>query len=208
MITQIRSTHHYTQGKVKIWRLCSKFLLVLFRIGMSRENNSFSIHTAQLSSANSAVRFAWFHKFSEPLPGVNTWAHSRCRSTAWSLGAVQRKFSNFKLIPLNIPPRPTLFIAKAGITLNYVSWVSHDNLLMNATSHWHRLCKNHTGWSRIALHMPRNEVDSEANGFTKTTSDCQPFPKQTLAHEQFLCFIFINAKPWGILDISWGMLWT
>ena len=162
------ASFHSRQGGT--FRLGSKFLLVRFRTGMSRENNRSSVCIAQLNSANNAVRFAWFHKFSEPPPEANTWAHSWCRSTAWSLGAVQRKFSdfNFKLIPLKIYPRPTLFNAKAGITLNYISLVSYDNLLTHATSHWHWLCKNHNGRSRTALCMPRNEVDSRANGFTKT----------------------------------------
>ena len=66
------------------------------RTGMARENNSTSVRTAELSSVNNAVRFAWFHKFSELPPEANTWAHSRCRSTAWSRGAVWRKFSWFR----------------------------------------------------------------------------------------------------------------
>ena len=164
MIPWIRSRHHSTQGKVRSWRLGSKFLLVCFRMCMSRENNSFSVCIAQLSSANNAVHFAWFNMFSEPPPTANTRAHCQCKSTAWSLITVWRKFSYFKLIPLNINPRPILFIAKAGITLNYVCSVSHDNLLINATLHWHWLCKNHDGWSRSTLHMPRNEIDSEADG--------------------------------------------
>ena len=177
---------HSSQGK--IWRLGSKFLLVRFRIGMSHENNSFSVCIAQFSSANNAVRFAWFHKFSEPLPEASKWAHSQCKSTAWSLGTVRRKFSDFKLIQLNIYPQPTIFITKAAITLNDVISVSHVNLLMNVTSHWYRMFKNHNGRSRTALRMPRNKVDSEADGFTETTSASRPIPKQKLAvvHEQFL----------------------
>ena len=161
----------------RIWRLGSKFLLVRVRTGMFCENSSSSVCIAQLSSANNAVCFAWFHKFSEPQPEANTWAHSRCRSTAWSLGAVRRKFSDFELIPLNIQPGPTIFIAKAAITLNDVSSVSRVNLLMNAASHWHRVLKNHNGPSRTALHMPRNKVDSKANGFTETTSASWSIPK-------------------------------
>ena len=166
-----QASFHSRQGR--LWRLCSKFLLVCFTIGMFHEqphDNSSPVCIAQLSSANNAVCFVWFHKFSELPPEANTWAHCLCRSTAWSLGAVRRKFSdfNFKLIPLKIYPRPTLFNAKAGITLNCISSVSYDNLLTHATSHWHWLCKNHNGRSRTALCMPRNEVDSRANGLTKT----------------------------------------
>ena len=117
-----QASFHSRQGR--IWRLGLKFLLVRFRIGMSCENNSSSVRIAQLSLVNSAVRFAWFHKFSEPLPKASMRAHSRCRSTAWSLGAVRRKFSDFELIPLNIHPRSTILIAKAAITLKDVGSVS------------------------------------------------------------------------------------
>ena len=141
-----KQAFHSRQGR--IWRLGSKFLLVRFRIGMSRENNSSSVHIAQLRSVNSAACFAWFHKFLEPLPKANTWAHSWCRSTVWSLGTVRRKFTDFKLIPLNIHQRPTIFIAKAAITLNNVGSVSRVNLLMSAASHWCGAFKNHNGRSR------------------------------------------------------------
>ena len=135
-----------------IWRLDSKFMLVHFRTGMSCENNSSSVCIAQLSLPNNAVCFAWFHKFLEPLPKANTWAHSWCRSTVWSLGTVRRKFTDFKLIPLNIHPWPTIFIAKAAITLNNVSSVNHVNLLMNAALHWSDYRKSLPGQiTRICL---------------------------------------------------------
>ena len=141
------------------WRLGSKFLVVRFRTGTSREKNSSSVRIAQLSSANNAyaVCFAWSHKFSEPPPEANAWAHSQCRSTAWSLGAVRRRFSDFELIPLNIHPRPTIFIAKDAITLNDVGLVGHDNLLANATSHWYKVFEKCDGRSSTALRMPRNK---------------------------------------------------
>ena len=102
MITRI-SRHHSTQGKVESEDSAQSFCwCASIRTGMARENNSSFVLIAQLSSINNAVRFAWFHKFSELPPEANTWAHSRCRSTAWSLGAVRRKFSDFELIPLNI----------------------------------------------------------------------------------------------------------
>ena len=132
-------------------------LLVSFRIGLSLENNSSSVCTAQLRSANKAVLFTWFHTFLEPPPEANTSAHSRWRSTGWSLGAAWRKFSDFELIPLNIHPWPTIFIAKAAITFNNVGSVCHVNLLTNTTTHWSWVSKNHNGWSRTALHMPRNK---------------------------------------------------
>ena len=125
MITWI-SRHHSTQGKVESEDSAQSFCwCALIRIGMARENKSSSVRIAQFSSVNNAVRLAWFHKFLEPLPEANMWAHSQRRSTAWSLGAVWRKFSNFELIPLNIHPWPTIFIAKAAITLNDVGLVSH-----------------------------------------------------------------------------------
>ena len=137
------SRHHSTQGKVESEDLAqSSCWCPSIRIGMAHENNSSSICIAQLSSVNNAVHFAWFHKFSEPPPTANTWAHSRCRSTAWSLGAVRSKFSDFKPIPLNIHQRPTIFIAKAAIMLNDVGSVSRVNLLMKAASHWYRAFKN------------------------------------------------------------------
>ena len=117
-----QASFHSWQGR--IWRLSSKFLLVRFRIGMSRENNSSSVWIAQLSLVNSAVRFAWFQKFSEPPPKASMWAHSQRRPTAWSHSAVR-----------SIHPRPTIFIAKAAITLNNVSSVNRVNLLMNVTLH-------------------------------------------------------------------------
>ena len=176
---------------------------------MSCEKNSSSVHTAQLSLANNAVHFAWFYKFSESPPKVSTWANSLCRSTAWSLGTVWEKFSDLELNPLNIHPRPKIFIAKAAITLNDVGSVSNVNLLMNAASHWYWVFKNHNGWSRTTLCMPRNKVDSEANGFTETTSTSWPIPKRKLAHKQFLIFLFfLCSKSWGVPDISWGVLWT
>ena len=176
---------------------------------MARENNSSSVRIAQLSSVNNAVPFAWFHKFSELPPEANTWAHSRCRATAWSHGAVRRKFSDFELIPLNIYPRPTIFIAKGAITLNDVGWVSRVNLLMNVASHWYRAFENHNGRSRTSLRMPRNKVDSEVNGFAETTSASRSIRKRKLAHKQFLILLlFFYSKPWGVLDISWGVLWT
>ena len=132
--TNKQASFHSRQGR--IWRLGSKFLLVRFRIGMSRENKSSSVRIAQLRSVNSAACFAWFHKFLEPLPKASTWAHSWCRSTVWSHGTVRRKFTDFELIPLNIHPWPTIFIAKAAIMLNNVSSVNHVNLLMNAALHW------------------------------------------------------------------------
>ena len=191
-----------------VWRLSSKFLLVRFRIDMSHENNSSSVQIAQLSSVNNAVRFPWFHKFSQPPPEASTWAHSRCRSTAWSLGVVPRKFSDFGLIPLNIHPGPTISIAKAAIMLNDVGLVSCVHLLMHAASHWYRVFKNHNGQSRTALRMPRNKVDFEANGFTETSAS-RPIPKRKLAHNfWFTKICFFTQKPWGVLDISWGMLWT
>ena len=181
-----QASFHSRQGR--IWRLGSKFLLVHFRIGKARENKSSSVCIAQLSSVNNAVRFAWFQKFLELPPEANTWAHNQCRSTAWSLGTVRRKFSNFELIPLNIHPRPTIFKAKAAITLNDVGSVSCVNLLMNAASRWYWAFKNHNGRARTSLRKPRNKVDSTANGFTKTTSASRPIPKWKLAHKQFLIF--------------------
>ena len=194
--TNKQASFHSVSRQGRIWRLGSNFQLVRFRIDMSHENNSSSVQIAQLRSVNSAVRFAWFHKFSEPPPKASTWAHSRCRSTAWSLGVVPRKFSDFGLIPLNIHPGPTISIAKAAIMLNDVGLVSCVHLLMHAASHWYRVFKNHNGRSRTALCMPRNKVDSEANGFTETTSAIWFFK------------IFFYSQPWGVLDISWGMLWT
>ena len=169
--TNKQASLHSRQGR--IWRLGSKFLLVCFRIGMSHKKNSSSVRTAQLSSANNVVRFAWFYKFSDPPSKASTWAHSWFRSTAWSLGTVRRKFSDFELIPLNICPRSAVFIANAAM-LNDVGSVSHVNLLMNAASHWYWVFKNHNGRSRTALCMPRNKVDSEASGFSKTTSTSRP----------------------------------
>ena len=108
-------------------------------------------------------------------------------------------------IPLSIHPRPPLFTTKIAIMLNDVSSVSHVNLLMNVTLHWHRLCKNRSGQSRTASRMPRNKTYSEANGFTETTRACGPFPKWKLAHKQFLIlyiyiFFFFKtpSKPWGM----------
>ena len=97
------------------------------------------------------------------------------------------------------------FHKKAAITLNDVDMVSRVNLLMNMASHWYQVFKNHNGWSRTALRMPRNKADSKANGFTETTSASRPIPKQKLAHIQFLLnfyIFFFYSKPWGILDIS------
>ena len=134
-----------------------------------------------------------------------TWAHSRCRSTAWSLGAVQGKFFNFELIPLNIHPQPTIFIAKAGITLNDVGSVSCVNLLKNTASHWYWAFKNHNGRSRTSLHMPRNKVESKANGFTETTSASRPILKQKLPHKQFqIFFFFLKASGPGTATVGFG----
>ena len=145
MITWI-SRHHSTQGKVESEDSAQSFCwCALIRIGMARENKSSPVRIAQFSSVNNAVRLAWFHKFSGLPPEANTWAHSRCRSTAWSLGAVRSQFSDFELIPLNIHPRPTIFIAKAAIMLNDVGSVSCVNLLMNAALHWYQAFKNHNG---------------------------------------------------------------
>ena len=131
MITQI-SRHHSTQGKVESEDSAQSVCwCASIRIGMARENNSSSVRIPQLSSVNNAVCFALFHKFSELQPEASTWAHSRCRSTAWSHGTVRRKLFDFELIPLNIHPRPTIFIAKAAITLKDVGSVSRVNLLMN-----------------------------------------------------------------------------
>ena len=191
-------TNMPTQGRVESEDSVRSFCWCSsIRIGMARENNTSSVRTARLSSVNNAVRFAWFHKFSELPPEANTWAHSRCRSTAWSLGAVRRKFSDFELIPLNIHPWPTILIAKAAITSNNVDSVSRVNLLMNAASHWYRAFKNHNGRSRTSLRMPRNKVDSEANGFTETTSASRPIPKRKLAHKQFQIFFFFLLKALG-----------
>ena len=41
--------------------------------------------------------------------------------------------------------------------------------------------------------MLRNEFDSEATGFTETTTACQPFPKQKPTHKQFLFFYVLKA---------------
>ena len=148
MITRI-SRHHSTQGKVESEVSARSFCwCASIRIGMARENNSSSVRITQLSSVNNAVRFPWFHKFLELLPKANMWAHSQCRSTAWSLGTVWRKFSDFELVPLNIHPWPTIFIAKAAITLNDVGLVSRVNLLMSAASHWYQMFENHNGRSR------------------------------------------------------------
>ena len=147
--TNKQASFHSRQGR--IWRLSFKFLLVCFRIGISYEKYSSPVRTAQFSSVNSAVCFARFHKFSESPPEASTWANSRCTSTAWSLGTVRRKFSDLDLIPLNIQPWPTIFIAKVAITLNDVSSVSRVNLLMNVASHCYWMFKNHNGRSRTAL---------------------------------------------------------
>ena len=145
-----QASFHSRQGR--LWRLVSKFLLVCFRTGMSHEKkNSSSVCIAQLSLANNAISFAWFCKFSEPPSEANMWAHSRCWSTAWSLGAVKKKFSDFKLIPLNIHPWPTIFITKAAITLNNFGSVSRVNLLMNVALHWYWVFKNHNGRSRPGI---------------------------------------------------------
>ena len=177
-----------------IWRLSSKFLLVRFRVSMAHENNSSSVRIAQLSSENNAVHFVRFHKFLELPPEASAWAHSRCRSTDWSRGIVRRKFSDFELILLNVHPRPTIFIAKAAITLNNVGSVLHVNMLMNVASHWYWAFKNNNGQSRTSWCMPRNKVDSEADGFTETTSASQPIPKWKLAHKQFLNFFFFTQS--------------
>ena len=171
MITRI--SRHSTQGKVESKDLARSFCWCASELACLVKKNSSSVCTAQLSSANNVVRFAWFYKFSDPPSKASTWAHSWCRSTAWSLGTVRRKFSDFELIPLNICPRSAVFIANAAM-LNDVGSVSHVNLLMNAASHWYWVFKNHNGRSRTALCMPRNKVDSEASGFTKTTSTSRP----------------------------------
>ena len=146
--TNKQASLHSRQGR--IWRLGSKFLLVRFRIGMSRKKKQL-LCTAQLSLANNVVRFAWFYKFSDPPSKASTWAHSWCRSTAWSLGTVRRKFSDFELIPLNICPWSAVFIANAAM-LNDVGLVSHVNLLMNAASHWSDYRKSLLGQiTRICL---------------------------------------------------------
>ena len=127
---------------------------------MARENNSSSVRIAQLSSVNNAVRFAWFYKFTEPPPEANSWAHSRCRYTAWSFDAVRRKLSDFELIPLYIHPWPTIFIAKAAITLNDFGSVSRVNLLMHAASRSYHVLKDHNGRSSTVLRMPILTVPS------------------------------------------------
>ena len=64
MITWI-SRHHSTQGKVESEDLAWSFCwCASIRTGMARENNSSFVLIAQLSSINNAVRFAWFHRFS------------------------------------------------------------------------------------------------------------------------------------------------
>ena len=57
-------------------------------------------------------------------------------------------------IPLNIHPRPKLFIAKIAITLNDVSLVSHVNLLVT----WHCI-----GTDCAKFAMANQELHSEAN---------------------------------------------
>ena len=128
-----QASFHSRQGR--IWRLGLKFLLVRF------DQNWHGSWKQQLLCPHSTAQFdkqcgtlCLVPQVFELLPEANTWAPSRCRSTAWSLGAVRRKFSDFKLIPLNIHPRPTIFIAKAAITLNDFSSVSYVNLLMNKAS--------------------------------------------------------------------------
>ena len=151
-----QASFHSRQGR--IWRLGLKFLLVRFRIGMSRENNSSSVRIAQLSLVNSAVRFAWFHKFSEPLPKASMRAHSRCRSTALKPWHCLEKILRFRVDSTQYSSTTYIFIAKAASTLNDVSSVSPVNLLMNKALQWYRAFKNHTGQSRFSLHMPRNKV--------------------------------------------------
>ena len=129
---------------------------------------------------------------------------SQCRSTAWSLGTVQRKFSVFELIPLNIHPWPTIFIEKAAITSNDVCSVSL--LLLNAASHWYWVLKNHNGRSRTPLCMPRNKVDSTANGFPETTSASQLILKRKLPHKKIL-ILFLLLKALERTGY-WGVLWT
>ena len=55
---------------------------------------------------------------------------------------------------------------------------------------WYRAFKNHHGQSRTSLRMPRNKVDSKANGLTETKSASRPIPKRKLAHEQFQILFF------------------
>ena len=153
--------HHSTQDKVESEDSAQSFCWCTSELENLVKKNSSSVRTAQLSLANNAVCFAWFHKFLEPPPEASTWAHSRCRSTAWNLGTVRRKFSDFKLIPLKMDPRSTIFIAKAAITLNDFSSVSRVNLLMNVTSHWYRMFKNHNGHPRTELRTPRNKSWSQ-----------------------------------------------
>ena len=119
MITRI-SRHHSTQGKVESEDSAQSFCrCAAIRIGMARENNSSSVRTAQLSSVNNAVRFAWFHMFSELPSKVKMWAHCRCRSTAWSLGAVRRKFSKFQADFTQNPSKTYNFHCKSW---HHIEW--------------------------------------------------------------------------------------
>ena len=130
--TNKQASFHSRQGR--IWRLGLKFLLVHFRIGMASENNSSSVCIAQLSSVNNEVHFARFYKFSELPPEATTWAHSRCRSTTLVLSEENSPISSW--FHSNIHPRPTIFIAKAAITLNDVSSVSSTLVLSVQKSQW------------------------------------------------------------------------
>ena len=105
---------------------------------MSREKNSSSIRIAMQYT----------------LPGSTSFRnHCPKRTRGPTVGVDVQP----KALAISEDPQPTIFIAKAAIMLNDVGLVSHVNLLMNATSPWYRVFKNHSGRSRTALRMPRNK---------------------------------------------------
>lgn len=128
---------------------------------------------------------------------------------------VQRKFSDFELIQLTIHQRPTLFITKAGIALNNVgclshvhllSSVSHVNLLTNATSHWHQLCKITMANQEPHCTCPKMKLIPRVMVLLRPQAPANLSPTQKLAHEQFMFFVSFFTQSLGMLDISWGLL--